>query len=34
MEECYKWIELAKVKETNYIDGLVTSHNSKWCKLF
>lgn len=34
LEECERWIELAKTREANYQDGLVTSHNGHWSKTF
>lgn len=34
LKECEKWIKYSKVREANYSNGLLTSHNSKWCTEF
>jgi len=34
MEECEKWIKYSKVRDANYENGLISSHNSKWCTEF
>jgi len=34
LEECQKWLKYANTREANYSNGLITSHNSKWCTEF
>lgn len=34
LEECEKWLKYTKTREANYSNGLITSHNGKWCTEF